>query len=70
MQESLSHHQVTKESADDLNQGMVAEDEASYNTVQVIAELEEEMREAATKLEFERAAHLRDQVKQLKKQSS
>jgi len=67
VQESLSHYQTTKESAKDLNQGMVAEDEATYNAVHVIAELEEEMREAASKLEFERAAHLRDQIKQLQK---
>lgn len=69
VQESLSHYQTTKESAENINQGMVAEDEASYNTVQVIAELEEEMREAAAKLEFERAAHIRDQIKQLQKEN-
>jgi excinuclease ABC subunit B len=34
--------------------------------VEVIREMEAEMQEAATKLEFEKAAHLRDQVKQLK----
>lgn len=66
VQESLSHYEANKESAQHLNQAMVAEDQASYNTVVVIAELEEEMREAAAKLEFERAAHLRDQIKQLK----
>lgn len=69
VQESLSQYQSTVESADEINQGMVAEDEVGYNTVQVIAELEEEMREAASKLEFERAAHLRDQIKQLQKTS-
>ena len=67
VQESLSQYKTTKESAESFNQGMVAEDEASYNTVQIIAELEEDMRDAASKLEFERAAHLRDQIKQLKK---
>ena len=70
VQESLSQYQSTKDSAEEFNQGMVAEDEASYNTVQVLAELEEDMRDAASKLEFERAAHLRDQIKQLKKQQS
>ena len=49
---------------------MLNEDEATYNATQVIAELEEEMREAAAKLEFERAAHLRDQIKQLQKETS
>ncbi len=66
-QESLSHHETNKEQAEQLNQGLVAEDETSYNTVHVMAELQEEMREAAAKLEFERAAHLRDQIKQLEK---
>ncbi len=66
VQESLSHYETNKEAAQNLNQAVVAEDQASYNTVVVIAELEEEMREAAAKLEFERAAHLRDQIKQLK----
>ena len=32
-------------------------------------ELESEMQEAAAKLEFERAAHLRDQIKELKKRA-
>ncbi len=66
VQESLSHYETNKEAAQNLNQAVVAEDQASYNAVVVIAELEEEMREAAAKLEFERAAHLRDQIKQLK----
>jgi excinuclease ABC subunit B len=35
----------------------------------VIRELEGEMAEAATKLEFERAALLRDQIRELKKQA-
>ena len=46
---------------------MVAEDESEYDVRQVISELEGEMRDAATKLEFERAAHIRDQIAQLKK---
>ncbi|MGD7651999.1 MAG: UvrB/UvrC motif-containing protein, partial [Verrucomicrobiales bacterium] len=37
-----------------------------YDKVRVIAELESEMRDAAAKLEFERAAHIRDQITQLK----
>ena len=68
VQESLSQHQSHKDSADDLNHGLVAGDESTYNVVHVISELEEEMREAAAKLEFERAAHLRDQIKQLRQE--
>jgi len=35
----------------------------------VIRELEEEMQEAAQKLEFERAALIRDQINELKKET-
>jgi excinuclease ABC subunit B len=38
----------------------------TYDKLRVIAELEEEMREASSRLEFERAAHLRDQITALK----
>jgi excinuclease ABC subunit B len=40
--------------------------EAGDDVAAVIAELEEEMQEAADKLEFERAALLRDQINSLK----
>jgi excinuclease UvrABC nuclease subunit len=43
----------------------VAEDEVTYNALELISQLQEEMREAAGKLEFERAAHLRDQIEEL-----
>jgi len=38
----------------------------TYDKLRVISELEEEMREASSRLEFERAAHLRDQIAALK----
>lgn len=40
-----------------------------FVVTEVIRELEQEMAEAAAKLEFERAALLRDQIRELKKQS-
>ena len=40
--------------------------ESAGDVAAVIAELEEEMQEAANKLEFERAALLRDQINSLK----
>ncbi|WP_018968604.1 excinuclease ABC subunit UvrB [Rubritalea marina] len=46
----------------------VAEPGTGYNIRAVIAELQDEMREAAGKLEFEKAAHLRDQIAQLEEQ--
>jgi excinuclease ABC subunit B len=66
VQESLQIHAKEREEADHLNASLVAEDEATYDKVRVIAELEGEMREAASRLEFERAAHLRDQIAALK----
>ncbi|WP_319800612.1 excinuclease ABC subunit UvrB [Luteolibacter flavescens] len=66
VQESLQLYSNQRESADKLERSMVSDDEAVYNKVKVIAELEKEMLEASAKLEFERAAHLRDQIKALK----
>ncbi|MGB1130609.1 MAG: helicase-related protein, partial [Haloferula sp.] len=66
VQESLQLYSNQREEADKMNRSMVAEDEEVYDKIRVIAELEREMRDAAGKLEFERAAHLRDQIAQLK----
>lgn len=69
IQQSLQHYDENKDSADHLNQSLVAEDIDAYDRLRVIAELEDEMREASSKLEFERAAHLRDQIAALKSQA-
>jgi excinuclease ABC subunit B len=45
---------------------MVSDDLSAYDKLRVLSELEEEMRDAASKLEFERAALIRDQIGQLK----
>jgi excinuclease ABC subunit B len=66
VQESLQVHSREREEAEHLNASIIAEDEATYDKVRVIAELEGEMRDAAARLEFERAAHLRDQIVALK----
>jgi len=47
----------------------VKDDGTDYDVLEVIRELEGEMQEAAVKLEYERAALLRDQIKELKKQA-
>ena len=70
VQESLQLYSNQREQADKLERSMVSEDEAVYNRVKVIAELEKEMIEASSRLEFERAAHLRDQIKALKEGTS
>jgi excinuclease ABC subunit B len=51
-------------SADDMLK--VSEGETVYNKEYVIAQLEAQMREASAQLEFELAAHLRDQIKALR----
>ena len=63
LQQSLQLQQGGNE---DEATAMVAEDDATYDRQRVIAALEEEMLEASSRLEFERAAHLRDQIALLK----
>ena len=69
VQESLHQYLAGAKQADKLTTSLVAEDEVVYNAVEVIREMEAEMAEAATKLEFEKAAHLRDQIKELRKRA-
>jgi excinuclease ABC subunit B len=64
-QETLRMYQKGKA----VEQSLVAESGEDIDTLAVIAELEEEMQEAAAKLEFERAALIRDQINKLKKDS-
>ncbi len=65
LQQSLQMHRKDAEQAEHLNQSLVAESPEAYDKLRVISELEEQMREASMKLEFERAAHLRDQIRAL-----
>ncbi|MBP5509854.1 MAG: excinuclease ABC subunit UvrB [Kiritimatiellae bacterium] len=52
--------------AERIETGMVAESPEAYDVQRVLADLEREMVEAANALEFERAAMLRDEIRQLK----
>lgn len=54
------------ESAEDGLGLMVGDPAEPYDQAQVIAALESQMRDASARLEFERAAHLRDQLKALR----
>ena len=63
IQDSLSH---LKKDAEELEEHVVRETGESYDINQAIREVEQEMLEAAEKLEFERAALLRDELYQLK----
>jgi excinuclease ABC subunit B len=65
IQESLADSAGEKSSTAEM-MAMVGEDEAAYDRPRMIAELETQMRAASSQLEFELAAHLRDQIKALK----
>lgn len=69
VQQSLSNGEEAKDVSSSVDESMVAESGVDYNVMQVLSELEGEMREAAAKLEFERAGHLRDQIAELKKKA-
>ena len=56
----------TYENADQADTSKVAEDSPTYDKTRIIAQLETEMREASSRLEFELAGHLRDQITVLK----
>jgi excinuclease ABC subunit B len=64
-QGSLRIYQRGKE----VESALVAESGKDVDTLAVIRELEEEMQEAASRLEFERAALIRDQINQLKEEA-
>ena len=51
---------------DDEESFRVAEDEAGYGLEERIARLEAEMKEAASHLGFERAALIRDEIRQMR----
>ena len=55
-----------KQEAEEVEEWVVRETGETYNVNQVIREIEQEMLEAAEKLEFERAAILRDELYELK----
>ena len=55
--------------ARDIEESVVREGGGDFAITETIRELEQEMAEAAMKLEYERAALLRDQIRELKKRS-
>jgi excinuclease ABC subunit B len=57
VEEIIRAHKVAAEA--------VRMDEATFDRAEVLAELEREMHEAAGKLEFERAAELRDRIREM-----
>ena len=66
VQESLQIGTPKYDTEDDGTTAMASEDGAVYDAASVIAQLEKQMREASARLEFELAAHLRDQITALR----
>jgi excinuclease ABC subunit B len=65
VQESLHMFQRGRE----LEENIVGEEKGGYAVTEILRELESEMAEAAGMLEYERAALLRDQIRELKRQA-
>jgi len=65
VQESLHGWQHARE----IEESIVREEVGGYTVTEVLRELEAEMADAAARLEYERAALLRDQIRELKKQT-
>jgi len=62
LQDSLATIKV----AEELDESVMREERGDYNVHEVVQDIEREMLEAAESLEFERAALLRDQLKELR----
>ena len=65
-QESLHMHREGNQ----VSKNIVSDNDGDLDVLQVIGELKEEMQEASSKLEFEKAALIRDQIEELKKLSN
>jgi len=65
VQQSLSNTDYASKGRE-MEEGIILREGEDLDVVEVIRELEEEMTVAAAKLEYERAALLRDQIKELK----
>ncbi len=66
IKKAISESLAQAEKAHEVEEYVVREAGEDYDVVQVIAEMEHEMAEAAEVMEFERAALLRDQIYELK----
>ncbi len=67
VQQSLQQYNEAVEDNKSMDSRIVGEEEALYNKTALLMELEKDMIEAANKLDFEKAAHLRDQIQTIKK---
>lgn len=70
IEKAISESLAQAEKAREAEEYVVREAGEDYDVVQAIAEMEREMAEAAEAMEFERAALLRDQIYELKREAN
>ena len=68
IQKSIADGLVTREEAEETERMVVREAHEDYDVQQVIGDMQKEMLEAADALEFERAAVLRDEIRELERE--
>ena len=62
---ALNEDDAVRSVAGEIEERIIAEDGADYDVARVVADIQREMLEAAEALEFERAAALRDELREL-----
>ena len=68
IQKAINYGTILRERSEDIEKRVVKEDGVEYDLYKAVAELEREMLEAAEALEYERAAILRDEIRELKRE--
>ncbi|NQU38892.1 MAG: excinuclease ABC subunit UvrB [Lentisphaerae bacterium] len=68
IKKAINYGTILRERSNDIEKRVVKEDGVEYDLYKAIEELEREMLEAAQALEYERAAILRDEIRELKRE--
>ena len=69
IRKAVRYGEILRQESEEIEKRVVREDHVDYDVYKVIAGLEREMLEAAEALEYERAAMLRDELRELKRES-
>ncbi len=70
IRKAINYGIILRERSHDIEKQVVKEDGVEYDVYKAIEDLEREMLEAAEALEYERAAILRDEIRELKREQS
>ena len=70
IRKAINYGTLLRERSTEIEQRVVKEDGVEYDVYKAIEELEREMLEAAEALEYERAAILRDEIRELKREGT